>query len=216
MTADTLDLAPAPTLRAMNFWDQNFAVQGYKYGTAPNAFLVWQAPRLPPQSAVLVPGDGEGRDGVWLAQQGHRVTAMDGSSVGLQKAQVLAAERGVPLQTVLGDLSDWAPAPASFDAVVLTFVHLPPAIRADAHRRLAAALRPGGLLLLEAFHPLQLQHSSGGPKDATMLYSPELLRADFAGQLEELMAWQGKVTLDEGPGHQGTAHVIRWIGRAPA
>jgi SAM-dependent methyltransferase len=141
---------------------------------------------------------------------------MDGSAVGLQKAQALAAERGVRIETVLGDLSDWAPAPASFDAVVLTFVHLPPAIRADAHRRLAAALRPGGLLLLEAFHPLQLQNNSGGPKDAAMLYSPELLRADFAGQLEELMAWQGKVTLDEGPGHQGTAHVIRWIGRAPA
>lgn len=213
MTASTLDRTAAPTLRAMNFWDQTFSAAGYKYGTAPNAFLVWQAPRLPPQSEVLVPGDGEGRNGVWLAQQGHRVTAMDSSSVGLQKAQTLAAERGVALHTVLGDLADWAPAPASFDAVVLTFVHLPPAMRADAHRRLAAALRPGGLLLLEAFHPLQLQHSSGGPKDAAMLYSPELLRADFGDTLDELLAWQGEVTLEEGPGHQGRAHVTRWIGR---
>jgi SAM-dependent methyltransferase len=216
MTTSSFDHTPAPALRGTNFWDQNFAVEGYKYGTGPNAFLVWQAPRLPPESDVLVPGDGEGRNGVWLAQQGHRVTAMDGSAVGLQKAQALAAERGVRIETVLGDLADWAPAPASFDAVVLTFVHLPPAIRADAHRRMAAALRPGGLLLLEAFHPLQLQHGSGGPKDPAMLYSPELLRADFADTLEQLLAWQGKVNLDEGPGHQGTAHVIRWIGRAPA
>jgi SAM-dependent methyltransferase len=199
----------------MNFWDQNFAVAGYKYGTGPNAFLVWQSPRIPPGSDVLVPGDGEGRNGVWLAQQGHRVTAMDGSAVGLQKAQALAAERGVALQTVLGDLADWAPEPASFDAVVLTFVHLPPSIRRGAHRRLASALRPGGCLLLEAFHPQQLQHASGGPKDAAMLVTPELLRADFEGLLDERMAWDGEVTLDEGPGHQGLAHVVRWIGRAP-
>jgi SAM-dependent methyltransferase len=196
----------------MNVWDQNFSVAGHKYGTQPNAFLVWQAQRLAPGSDVLVPGDGEGRNGVWLAQQGHRVTAMDGSGVGLQKARALAAERGVTLTTVLGDLADWAPQPASFDAVVLTYVHLPPAIRADAHRRLAAGLRPGGVLMLEAFHPRQLQHASGGPKDGTMLYTPELLRADMGDMLEERLAWQGEVVLDEGPGHQGRAHVTRWIG----
>ncbi|MBE0587370.1 MAG: class I SAM-dependent methyltransferase [Hydrogenophaga sp.] len=197
----------------MNFWDQNFSVAGFKYGTAPNAFLVAQAHRLKPGSDVLVPGDGEGRNGVWLAQQGHRVTAMDGSIVGLQKAQALAVERGVPIQTEIGDLADWAPAPASFDAVVLTFVHLPPAIREGAHQRLAAGLRPRGLLILESFHPQQLQHSSGGPKDAAMLYTPEVLRQDFAGLLDEVMAWHGEATLDEGPGHQGLAHVTRWIGK---
>ena len=118
------------------------------------------------------------------------------------------------LATVHGDLADWTPAPASFDVVVLTFVHLPPAIRAGAHRRLAAGLRPGGLLLLEAFRPLQLQYSSGGPKDETMLYTPEQLRADFGDALVERMAWQGEVTLDEGPGHQGKAHVTRFVGQA--
>jgi SAM-dependent methyltransferase len=198
----------------MSFWDQSFAAAGYKYGTQPNAFLVWQAQRIAPASDVLVPGDGEGRNGVWLAQQGHRVTAMDGSGVGLLKAQALAAERGVAITTEHGDLADWAPEPARFDAVVLTFVHLPPAIRAGAHRRLAAGLRPGGLLLLEAFHPQQLQHGSGGPKDAAMLYTPELLRDDFGDALDELMAWQGEVMLDEGPGHQGRAHVTRWVARA--
>jgi 2-polyprenyl-3-methyl-5-hydroxy-6-metoxy-1,4-benzoquinol methylase len=131
-------------LGGMNFWDQNFSATGFKYGTAPNAFLADQAHRLRPGSDVLVPGDGEGRNGVWLAQQGHRVTAMDSSRVGLLKVQALAAERGVAITTELGDLTDWTPEPVSFDAVVLTFVHLPPAIRAGAHRRLAAGLRPGG------------------------------------------------------------------------
>lgn len=214
MTIANIAPPAAPTLRAMNFWDQNFAAAGYKYGTQPNAFLVWQAQRIAAGSQVLVPGDGEGRNGVWLAQQGHHVTAMDGSVVGLQKAQALAAERGVAIATEHGDLADWAPEPARFDAVVLTFVHLPPAIRAGAHRRLAAGLRPGGLLLLEAFHPQQLQHSSGGPRDEAMLYTPELLRADVGDALEVLMAWQGEVLLDEGPGHQGRAHVTRFVGQA--
>lgn len=197
----------------MHFWDQSFSVEGYKYGTKPNAFLAWQAPRLRPGSRVLVPGDGEGRNGVWLAQMAHRVTSMDGSAVGLEKARALAAQRRVPIETVHADLADWAPEPGVYDAVVLTFVHLPPAIRAAAHRRLAQGLRPGGLMLLEAFHPLQLNHHSGGPRDETLLYTPDLLREDLADLFEEVLGWQGEVTLDEGPGHQGKAHVTRWIGR---
>ena len=198
------------------FWDKNFLAPGYKYGTAPNAFLVDQAHRIPSNGVVLVPGDGEGRNSVWLARQGHSVTAMDASSVGLQKAQALATEQGVALQTVLGDLADWQPEVGRFDAVVLTYVHLPEAIRQAAHRRLAKALRPGGWLLLESFHPGQLSRSSGGPKDATMLYVPETLTSDFAGLLEQEMAWDGETFLSEGPGHQGLAHVTRWIGRMPA
>ena len=198
-----------------NFWDQNFSVSGFKYGTEPNAFLVQEANRLPAEANVLVPGDGEGRNGVWLAQQGHCVTTMDSSSVGLDKAQVLALERDVILHTALGDLADWAPTAASFDAVVLIYVHLPAAMRQNAHRRLAAGLRPGGWLLLECFHPEQLTRSSGGPKDVAMLYTPELLTADFAGLLEPVMAWDGETLLSEGPGHQGLARVTRWIGRMP-
>ena len=198
----------------MNFWDQNYTIAGYKYGTAANAFLAAHAHLLPAAADVLVPGDGEGRNGVWLAQQGHRVTSVDSSAVGLQKAQALAAARGVSLTTELADLANWTPPPASVDAVVLTFVHLPSAIRASAHRRLASALRPGGWLLLEAFHPLQLGHRSGGPKTPDMLYTVPMLRDDFAGRLSETLAWEGEVLLDEGPGHQGLAHVTRWIGRA--
>jgi SAM-dependent methyltransferase len=197
----------------MNFWDERFAGPGYKYGTEPNAFLRAQAARLAPASRVLVPGDGEGRNGVWLAQQGHRVTAVDASAVGLQKARELAATQGVTVTTELADLGDWSPVPASVDAVVLIYTHLPGTIRQGAHRRLAQGLRPGGWLLLEAFHPAQLAHSSGGPKDADMLYTPELLDADFAGLLAPVLAWHGETTLSEGPGHQGLAQVTRWVGQ---
>jgi hypothetical protein len=197
----------------MNFWDQRFAEPGFKYGTEPNAFLRDQAHRLSPASQVLVPGDGEGRNGVWLAAQGHGVTSVDNSAVGLQKAQSLAARRGVVLRTELVDLADWQPAAASFDALVLIFTHLPATFRQTAHRRLAKGLRSGAWVLLEAFHPAQLGFSSGGPKDADMLYTPEQLNADFGGLIQPVLNWHGETVLDEGPGHQGPAHVTRWVGQ---
>lgn len=197
----------------MNFWDQRFAEPGFKYGTEPNAFLREQANRLPTTSRVLVPGDGEGRNGVWLAQQGYRVTSVDNSAVGLQKARDLADSRGVALTTELVDLADWQVPAASFEAVVLIYAHLPSSFRQSAHRRLAQALTPGGWMLLEAFHPAQLAHSSGGPKDPDMLYTPEQLDADFGGLLAPMLTWHGEITLAEGPGHQGLAHVTRWLGQ---
>lgn len=196
----------------MNFWDQHFSAPGFKYGQAPNAFLADQAPRLRVSSDVLVPGDGEGRNGVWLAQQGHRVTAVDSSAVGLSKAQALATERGVSITTVHADLADWTPEPNSADALVLIYLHLPPALRASAHQRMLKALRPRGLLIIEAFHPLQLGHSSGGPKDSAMLYTLDMLRQDFA-RLNERLAYEGQTVLEEGPGHQGPAHVTRWVAQ---
>jgi hypothetical protein len=125
----------------------------------------------------------------------------------------LAAEQGVALQTELADLTSWQPAPGAFDGVVLTFVHLPSALRRDVHQRLVRALRPGGWLILEAFTPEQLCYASGGPKDADMLYTLDDLRADFAG-LHEHLAWAGEVWLDEGPGHQGPAQVVRYLAQA--
>lgn len=198
----------------MNFWDQRFAEPGYKYGTEPNSFLREQAVPLAPASQILVPGDGEGRNGVWLAEQGHAVTSVDYSEVGLEKARALAASRRVSLVTECVDLADWGPEAASLDAVVLIYTHLPSAIRQSAHRRLAAGLRRGGRLILEAFHPAQLNHASGGPKDVDMLYTPEQLAADFEGLLTPVLAWHGEIQLMEGPGHQGLAHVTRWVGQS--
>jgi len=197
----------------MSFWDQRFAEPGFKYGLEPNVFLQEHAARLAPASRVLLPGDGEGRNGVWLAQQGHQVTSADMSAIGLQKASALAAQRGIALATLQMDLADWQPEPDSFDAVVLIFTHLPPSIRAAAHRRLALGLSKGGLLLQEAFHTDQLQHASGGPKDQAMLYTPDMLAADFADLLTPVLSWSGQVMLSEGAGHQGLACVTRWIGQ---
>lgn len=199
-----------------DFWNQRFAEPGYKYGTQANAFLQAQAHAWP-SGRVLVPGDGEGRNGVWLAAQGHHVLAVDSSDVGLAKAQQLAAQVGAEVAsryaTEVADLAHWQPEAGAWDAVVLVYTHLPSALRQGVHRRLAQSLRPGGWLLLEGFHPSQLGRRSGGPKDADMLMTLADLRQDFTGGLTETLGWEGEVILDEGPGHQGAAQVTRWIGQ---
>jgi SAM-dependent methyltransferase len=201
----------------MSFWDQQFAAAEFKYGTEVNQFLRQQAAQLAPGSVVLLPGDGEGRNSVWLAEHGFQVIAMDGSQVGLDKALRLAAQKGVEIEVVHADLADWVPAPASVDAVVFTFVHLPETMRAIVHQRLVAALRPGGLFILEAFHPRQLGYTSGGPKVEAMLYTLNTLRADLqaalASDLKEALAWEGEVHLSEGPGHQGPAYLTRFVAQ---
>ncbi len=201
----------------MSFWDQQYATADFKYGTAPNAFLLQQASLIRPSGDVLVPGDGEGRNGVWLARQGHHVTAVDSSSVGMAKAQALAAEHGVSINTIVADLTEWTPAPDSVDAVVLTYVHFTPELRTAIHGRLLRALRDGGVLILEAFHPDHIGRTTFGPKDVAMLYTLQSLRDDLASvpdaTFEEVVAWEGDLELDEGRGHKGTGHVVRLAAR---
>ncbi len=196
------------------FWDERFGGEDYVYGTAPNAFLRAQAERLAPGARVLLPGDGEGRNGVWLAERGMEVLSVDASPVGLDKARRLAAARGVRIATACADLTRWSWPVAAFDAVAVVFLHLPPEARVVVHRRIVAALRPGGAAILEAFRPAQLDYASGGPKDAAMLYTPEQLTADFAG-LDVRLCEEALVDLDEGAFHAGAAATVRFVGVKP-
>lgn len=200
-------------------WNSRFAAPGHKYGLAPNAWLQAQAHRLAPGSTVLVPGDGEGRNGVWLAGQGHTVLALDYAENGLAKARALAAERGVTAHyhARWADLADWKGADQPVDALVLVYCHLPSAVRQRAYALAATALRPGGWCIVEGFHPRQLDgYGSGGPKDADMLLTLDALRGDLGPLCEEIVASEGEVRLDEGSGHQGPGFVTRWLGRRRA
>lgn len=193
------------------FWDERYASEEFAYGLKPNAGLVALEHALPRGARVLLPGDGEGRNSVWLAERGHQVTALDQSAAGLDKAQALAQLRGVTVHTLIADLADYQPAPASFDALVLIFVHLPPAQRAAIHRRLAAALKPGGVLILEGFDRSHAGLPGGGPRDPEWLFDADMLRLDFAGCA--LTIEQIATELDEGPYHQGAVRVLRVLGR---
>ncbi|THD11230.1 class I SAM-dependent methyltransferase [Metallibacterium scheffleri] len=196
-------------------WDQRYADEHYHYGTAPNAWLISQSWRLPRSGAALALADGEGRNGVWLAQQGLQTTSLDQSAAGLAKARKLASERGVALHTVQADLADWDWPVAAFDVVASIFVHLPEALRRRTHAGITRALRPGGLLILEAFTPAQLACASGGPRDPALLYSETQLREDFTA-LELIELLSGEVVLDEGPGHRGPGQVLRLLARRAA
>jgi cyclopropane fatty-acyl-phospholipid synthase-like methyltransferase len=196
----------------MSMWDERYAAKDLVYGAEPNRWLVEQAGKIRPGGRVLSIGEGEGRNGVWLAAQGFQLHAVDGSRVGLEKARRLAAARGVTISTSVEDLATFRPAPASYDAVVAIFVHLPPAVRTAAHAAAEAALVSGGVLVIEAFTPRQLGFTSGGPKQKDMLYGAALLRADFPGIAWEVLE-EVDVVLDEGAFHQGPAAVVRGVGR---
>jgi SAM-dependent methyltransferase len=195
-----------------DFWDARYGEAGYAYGTEPNAFLAQQRARLQRGMHALAVADGEGRNGVWLAEQGLDVLSVDASEVGLRKARALAASRGVALRTACVDLASWTWPVAAFDMVVSIFAHFAPALRARLHGAMYQALKPGGLLILEAFTPAQLRYRSGGPRSTEMLYSAELLRGDLA-EGETLLLEETEIELDEGPHHSGRAAVVRLLLR---
>ncbi|MGB7412965.1 MAG: class I SAM-dependent methyltransferase [Thermosynechococcaceae cyanobacterium] len=202
------------TSHTSKFWNNRYREPGYAYGTAPNQFLTEQQHRIAPGMKALVIGDGEGRNGVWLASQGLDVLSVDLSEVGLEKAQDLAAQQEVQLQTQRADLITWDWPTATYDLVVSIFVHFAPEVRSQMHRAMLKALKPGGLIILEAFNPAQLQYQSkydsGGPQKKEMLYYPEMLQEDFAdGHIVELS--ETITTLHEGTYHAGKASVIRLI-----
>lgn len=194
-------------------WDERYGSTEFAYGTAPNDFLAAEAGRLP-AGALLELGAGEGRNGVWLAQRGHAVTLVDGSAVGLAKAQALATSRGVAVTTVVADLAAFDLAPGGvpcWQAVVATFVHLPPALRAAVHRAVVAALVPGGVFLLEAYTPAQLAFGTGGPRQPELLMSLESLRDDLAG-LDLVVARELERDISEGAFHHGRSAVVQVVG----
>ncbi len=194
------------------FWDSRFAEKGFAYGTEPNEFLVCQKHYLKPGMKALAVADGEGRNGVWLAQQGLDVLSVDQSAVGLAKARELAAQRGVSLRTEQTDLTTWKWPENEFDVVVAIFIHFPPTVRAQMHARMVAALKPGGVLILEAFTPKQLEYKTGGPQDPAMLYTMEMLRKDFVAGERLLLLLEEMITgLNEGPYHRGQSAVVRLV-----
>ena len=197
-----------------SIWDERYAAHETVYGKEMNVFLRSVLSKLPP-GRLLLPCEGEGRNAVAAARLGWEVDAFDGSAVAVEKTLRAAEEAGVreAVQCVQADALDYPVRAGHYDVVALVYAHLPPADRADFHRRMASGLKPGGTLVLEGFGSGQLAFSSGGPRDLAMLFTEAMLRADFAGlQVEQCTAEE--VVLDEGPFHKGRAQVLRFVGHA--
>ncbi|MDR3422052.1 MAG: class I SAM-dependent methyltransferase [Xanthobacteraceae bacterium] len=193
-------------------WETRFRAPDYLFGKAPNAFLKRQAPRLRAGATALSVADGEGRNGVWLAEQGLDVLAIDYSATALAKARALAQERGVHLSTEVADINTWRWPKAAYDAIAAIFIHLVPVEREAFFANVKGALKPGGLLLMESYRPEQLNYRTGGPPDAERTYTREILHAAF-GDFAELEIREHDSMLDEGTAHVGTSALIDLVGR---
>jgi len=193
-------------------WDERYGAAPTVYGFGPNAFFAQQLRGLS-VGRLLLPGDGEGRNACHAAEQGWSVRSFDASEVGVRKSRQWAAERGVQIAAEVGDCRTWEPGEA-FDVIGLFYLHLPSDMRPGFHARVTTWLKPGGRIILEGFGPGQLQYTSGGPKREDMLFTPDMMEADFSGlEMEQCETLQ--VELDEGPFHQGRAEVTRMVARRP-
>ena len=207
------------TTRPEDTWNRRYAADGFYYGTAPNDFLREVEPALPRQGHVLCLGEGEGRNAVFLARCGHEVSAMDQSAVGLEKAQRLAGEQGVRIATYVADLENFDLASAApsggWDAIVSIWCHMPAGVRPALHQRVVAALKPGGVFVLEAYRPEQLRYGTGGPPTVDLLPTLAELQHELAA-LELVIASATEREVREGKGHDGMSAVVQVLGRKAA
>ena len=200
------------------FWSARYRDAGddYLFGTAPNKFLASQAERFSAGMKVLAVADGEGRNSVWLAEQGCAVTATEISPVALEKAAKLARGRHVAVDFMQADILTWTWPTAAFDAVVGIFIQfVGPAERARQLAGMKQAVKPGGLLFLQGYTPKQLEYGTGGPSAVENLYTEALLREIFS-DWEIVLLHEHEDLIDEGRGHSGRSALIDLIARKPA
>jgi cyclopropane fatty-acyl-phospholipid synthase-like methyltransferase len=194
-------------------WNERFSAPGYHFGTAPNEFLQSQAHLLKPGQTALSIADGEGRNGVFLAERGLDVLSVDFSTPALAKARELAASRGVALRIEQTDLMRWTWPTAQFDVVAAIFIQFAIAEeRPHLFAGIKQALRPGGLLLMQGYRPEQLAYATGGPKQIGNLYTRALLEQAFADFASIDIRVHDDV-IREGAAHSGMSALIDLVGR---
>lgn len=192
------------------FWNNRYASDDYLYGTEANSFLAEQSSLL--RGPVLSLSEGEGRNAVFLASRGLEVVCVDISAVALEKAKRLAKSRGVEIVTVVADLNRFEPEEARYGSVVSISAHLPSRVRHRLYPLVERSLRPGGIIILEAYAESQLSRNTGGPKDPDMLMTVDKLRREFP-HCEPVLLREIEREVFEGEGHTGMASVVQFIAR---
>ena len=201
---------PVKLASSVATWDERYAEPEFAYGDAPNDYLVSKGAML--QGPVLCLAEGQGRNAVYLARLGLDVTAVDQSAVGLACAEELATRNGVTIHTAVADLGAFDLGEERWGAIVSIFAHVPEAIRQAVHGRIATALKPGGLFLLEAYRPEQLGLGTGGPQNPALMMSREALRDELTG-LDWLEGAEVDREIHEGVYHNGNSRTIQVICR---
>ena len=190
------------------FWNERYASGEYLYGTDPNSFLLEHSALL--TGPVLSLSEGEGRNAVFLAVRGLKVHGVDNSEVGLEKAKALAKSKGVEIQTEVADLANFEPKKNFYGSVISISAHLPSAIRNRLYPLVEQCLKPGGIILLEAYSEYQLARNTGGPKDADMLMTVAKLEREFPN-CAPIFVRELERDVSEGEGHTGLASVVQFI-----
>jgi SAM-dependent methyltransferase len=194
-------------------WQTRYSVLEYIFGKEPNYFLASCKTSLPASGKALAVADGEGRNGVWLAEQGLEVVSLDFSEAAQAKAETLAKERGVHVTFVRGDVHDWTYPEAAFDVVVEIFTQFsPPTERANKWAAMRKALKPGGLLIIQGYTPKQLQYGTGGPKEIEHLYTRSMLQESFE-DFHDVRITEEELEMREGTSHGGMSAVINFTAR---
>jgi SAM-dependent methyltransferase len=194
-------------------WEERFRAPDYVFGKAPNYFLASCKPLLPASGKALAVADGEGRNGVWLAEQGLEVLSIDFSPSAQAKARALAAERGVAVTFKQVDVHTWEYPEAEFDVVVEIFAQFSsPAQRTQKWSGMRRALKPGGLLIVQGYTPKQLQYGTGGPKQVENLYTRTMLEEAFHG-FRDMTIVEEEIEMHEGTSHGGMSAVINFTAR---
>ncbi len=200
----------------MSIWDERYSGEEYFYGTTANRFLRSQQAVLQAGMRCLAVADGEGRNGVWLAEQGLEVLSVDASSAAQTKARKLAQQRSVTMRFEQVDLLQWDASGATFDLVVAIFIQFVGAAqRPQLFAQLKKFLKPGGILLLQGYTPRQLDYRTGGPSQIENLYTESMLREGFA-DMQILHLAEHDDVIHEGVGHNGMSALIDMVACKPA
>ncbi len=196
-------------------WESRFDKPEYEFGKAPNDFLARCKALLPKSGRALAVADGEGRNGVWLAEQGLEVVSTDFSPSAQKKGRALAAERGVSVTFEQADMHTWHYPESAFDVAIEIFTQVStPELRPLKWAGIRRALKPGGLLILEGYSPKQLEYGTGGPKQVDHLYTRAMLEQAF-GDFRDLTIEEEEREMREGAAHAGMSAVIHLTGRKP-
>jgi cyclopropane fatty-acyl-phospholipid synthase-like methyltransferase len=196
-----------------SFWDAVYAESDYVFGTAPNVFLASQKALLKPGMRALAVADGEGRNGVWLAEQGLDVLSVEYSAPALEKAKKLAQERGVKLAFQIADVLTWDWPVNAYDIVAAIFIQFAsPAERSLLFQHMKNALKSGGLLILQGYTPKQVEYKTGGRPYAENMYTPDLLRTAFS-DMEIMQLIEHEAFIAEGTKHYGQSALIDLVAR---
>lgn len=196
------------------FWNERFKNQDYMYGVHVNDFLKEQAHRIEEGGKVLNLAEGEGRNAVYLAEQGYDVRGVDFSAHGRDKAMKLAQQRNVVIAYELADLTTYDMGASNWDAIVSIFCHMHETERPGLYRSIKQALKPGGLFVQEVYNKKQLAYGTGGPGDPAHLGSLQELKEAFEG-FEVILAQDIEREIHEGEFHFGNSAVTQFIARKP-